>query len=856
MWATGSAAEEIVIGGLHGLDPQREQEPYPVLLALSGGGARGLAAVGVLKAFEERQIRVQAIAGTSMGGIIGGLYACGYSADDLDRLVRDLDFGELLGNSPARRSMLLTQRQENERHLLSLRLRDFRPQLPQGLTAGQRLSALLTSLTTKADYLAGGDFARLPIPFKTVTTDVASGRPVIIDHGSLADAMRATMAFPLAFTGVEQGDRLLMDGGMLKPIPVDVVREMGHPGDIAVAVNTTSPLVDKSRLNTALDIASQVTSIMTYDKLEAELALADIGITIDCPEVTLMAFEHVDTLIQLGYTSGLAVCDSIISLWRDRNERRDLVISAVDIVPRHDALERDLAEHLLNTTLSRRELELELKESCRRHNLFELTATVNTVRGDDSGSREVALQITAVRNPAGSGLRMRFEGNTIFDDSALAARFDFSDEAVTTEAVKDGLDSVIAMYTASGYDLAEIRSVDIDDTAGLITVSLDEAMIKRIDVSHNERTRDWLVRSYFPLHVGEPYSTEKATRGIANIYGTELFERVTLGIHPNDGGAVIDLGVYEKIYTQVRLGWHWHEQYGSEEFVELLDDNAHGIGMEYLMHGRLGPDRRGIYGSVSVDRLFFTYLTARLRLFHEQIDRRIYGVDGGEIGQRDEKTTGGLVTFGQQIARLGTVSTSLRAERVKYRDSRFDEDVRFDLRSVLFESQLENFDRVPFPHAGHKHVLRVQFAGKYLGGDIEYTKFFSSIESYLPLGNTVNYHPRLALGLSRRGLPPSEQFYLGGTHSLIGYRTHELGGDKMFQFNQELRLKLPLRLYLTAIYDIGEVYVSGDQIKLRNLQHGVGGSLALDTPIGPFEIGYGYVDRDHDRWYFNAGFDF
>ncbi|MCP4634018.1 MAG: hypothetical protein GY855_13920, partial [candidate division Zixibacteria bacterium] len=127
-------------------------------LALSGGGARGLSQIGLLRAFEEANIQIGAIAGTSIGGIIGGLYTSGYSADSIEQIVKSINFPELFSNRPHRNSMFLTQRQEKERYLLSIRFDGFKPYFPHALTAGQELSDLLSSLTLRPNYISGGDF--------------------------------------------------------------------------------------------------------------------------------------------------------------------------------------------------------------------------------------------------------------------------------------------------------------------------------------------------------------------------------------------------------------------------------------------------------------------------------------------------------------------------------------------------------------------------------------------------------------------------------------------------------------------------------------------------------------------------
>jgi len=163
----------------------------------------------------------------------------------------------LFSNTPARSTMFQTQRRERGRDLLNIRFRGIVPVIPQALTAGQKLTELLTQLTTEANYTSAGDFTKLSIPFATVTTDMITGKEVILTSGSIADAMRATMAYPLAFTGLEINGKLLMDGGMVNPIPVKIVRRLSPKKDFVVAVNTSTPLVEKERLVTPIDIANQ-----------------------------------------------------------------------------------------------------------------------------------------------------------------------------------------------------------------------------------------------------------------------------------------------------------------------------------------------------------------------------------------------------------------------------------------------------------------------------------------------------------------------------------------------------------------------------------------------------------------------
>lgn len=848
------SARTIVVGGLDGLSPSDSVARYDIALALSGGGARGLAVIGALKAFEEKGLTVNAVTGTSIGGIIGGLYACGYSPDELADMVYTIDRSGMFSNQPSRTSMFLTQRQERGRHIVSVRFDGLQPVIPQALTAGQRLTELLTGLTARANYLADGDFTKLPISFKTLATDIVTGQTVVLDSGSIVDAMRATMAFPLAFTPLETDGKLLMDGGMVVPIPVDLARSMSDTTGYVVAINTASPLLPRDELVTPVDIANQATSIMTADKLRRQLERADFVIEPAIDWASTTDFERADSLIAVGYREGLQLADEIIDDVRRNLHDRRYLIEDVSFTSSTPSWADSLRRSLTGRTWSEHELTCELSRLAVERQLYRLEAE-SAVRRLPLRPPFVDLSLSIQSGLPVSSLQVQVHGNETITDSTIIALLVDTCDVLTGSCVKEGLERIIDEYRRRDHDLAEITAVTVDPRANHIKLAVDEGLIHRVVINGNERTRDWFVRASFPLEEGEPYSSALAAQGQADIYGTDLFDRVTVDLKRSQQGPVVVIGVEEKAYLQVRLGWHWHDDYHSEEFIELLDDNLFGAGIEGRLHARYAPDRQYYYTSLRADRIFDTYLTGRLRLFHNRLDRYIYGDRGNVAAERDERRTGLELRLGQQISRLGTVSAALRAEEVDYRTLGGDE-VDFGLRALHLQSLVETFNRRPFPETGKRHLFEVEFAGEFLGGEVEYTKFYSSLEAYWQFGSVINYHPRIAIGLSRSGLPPSEKFYMGGVRSFMGLRTYQLGGDKLFHMSHELRFKLPWRFYLTGRYDLGEVFTSAEDIKADRLRHGGGAILAFDSPIGPFEFAYGWSEDDMERFYINIGLRF
>ncbi len=229
-------------------------------LVLGGGGARGAAHIGVLKELERQRIPVDVVAGTSMGAIVGGLYASGMSVSDLEALTGSLDWAAALSDEPQRADMSFRRKQDDAQFPIDLELgvRGTDLVLPQGVIQGQKLDLLLRDLTLHVSDIQ--DFDDLPIPFRAVASDIERGEAHVISDGDLARAIRASMSVPGAIAPVEIDGRLLVDGGLIGNLPVDVMQAMGV--DIIIAVDVEFPLYSRAEMDSALEISEQVLTIL------------------------------------------------------------------------------------------------------------------------------------------------------------------------------------------------------------------------------------------------------------------------------------------------------------------------------------------------------------------------------------------------------------------------------------------------------------------------------------------------------------------------------------------------------------------------------------------------------------------
>lgn len=287
-------------------------------LVLSGGGARGLAHVGVLKVLEAERIPVDAIAGTSMGAVIGGLYASGMTPAEIETLVRSLDWDKAFSDRPPRGDLNFRRKQDDREFLVHfpIGVKGGKFLLPRGLIQGQKLSQILRRET---QGVAGvDDFDALPTRFRAIATDLETGERRVLAGGDLTEAMRASMSAPGVFTPVELDGRLLVDGGLVENLPVDVARQLGV--DVLIAVDVGFQPVGRRQLNSAFAVSNQMLSILMLHETARQRALLgadDILVEPSLGSLSSLDFSVVDETIELGRQAAAAQAARLAPLAAD-----------------------------------------------------------------------------------------------------------------------------------------------------------------------------------------------------------------------------------------------------------------------------------------------------------------------------------------------------------------------------------------------------------------------------------------------------------------------------------------------------------------------------------------------------------
>jgi NTE family protein len=275
----------------------QDAKPQPkVGLVLSGGGAKGFAHIGVLQVLEEAGLRVDYIAGTSMGAIIGALYSIGYTPGQIKEIVMDQNWLDLFDDQVMRRFLPMVGKDHANRFTAIFPIKQGKVGMPSGLITGQKLQTLLARLTWPVHQVR--DFRNLPIPFRCLATNLENGQRVVLNQGVVSEALRASMSIPTVFVPMEIDGALLVDGGLVDNLPVAEVLKMG--ADIVVGVDVSATLRTKEQLNSLIEVLDQTINFQTYAWVQEQRKLCQLLLVPDLSGYTPADFNRVESLIEKG----------------------------------------------------------------------------------------------------------------------------------------------------------------------------------------------------------------------------------------------------------------------------------------------------------------------------------------------------------------------------------------------------------------------------------------------------------------------------------------------------------------------------------------------------------------------------
>lgn len=836
-----------------GLYEKVSKEKVKVALALSGGGARGLAQIGVLKALEEKKIPIDLIVGTSMGSIVGGLYAAGYSLDELDSIARKLEWESFisLDRKSDRRELFVDQKITEDKAVLNLRLQGLKPIIPTSINDGQRLSNQLSLLVLQAPIHVNESFDNLLYNFRAVCTDLVTGEKVVLSKGSLGLAMRASSSVSFFLSPTKYDSLILVDGGLVANIPVKTAIE--GEGDFVIAVNTTSGLHNEEELVYPWIVADQVVSIPMKLLNESQLNKADFVIQPNLFSRNATDFSNIDSLIYQGYIFAQSLADQIKtkidSTRRERNSQygavyKNFLLNASAAPEFYDALS-SYTNKIDNITA--KDIKLALEDVYGTGEYENLEARIE--------KKDELYYIEIIGNKKPEIKSFRTIGVQLINsqdvDSVLTA---ILNKPFNERKIVEAIVEVLKLYRKKGYSLAYIKNIFFDAESGELTLSFDEGKISKIYVTGNERTAETVITRELPIQEGDYFLLKNVEDGLTNLRSTNLFSDINFDVKKDGNENIIVLTVSEKVSGLARIGFRSDSENKTQLSLDIRDENVFGSGTEVgvVIYG--GARNRGYILEHRANRIWNTYLTYKINAYYQFDDAFVYGDDlpksesrfsRSALGEYRQVYYGASLSVGTQVEKFGNLIFKGRyqIDDVSNKINEVISPYRVKIVSLKISTTIDTQDKYPYPEKGFLFTGFYETAQTVLGGEIGFTNLFFDYKSYFTFAENHTIAPRFSLGFADKTLPLSQHYSLGGQYSFYGMREDELRGRQLFITSLEYRYNLPFSIffdsYLSARYDLGSVWEVQDEIRFKDLRHGIGAALSLDTPIGPADFAVG-----------------
>ncbi len=830
---------------------QKVAIPRPkVGLALSGGGARALAQIGVLRALTERGFPIDLVTGTSMGSIIGGLYSIGYSVEDIDSIASVTNWDDLLGGEAKqnRRELFIDQKLSEDKAVITLQLDGLKPILPTAINDGQRLTNYLNLLSFQAPVRLIDDFDKFEIPFRAVATNLITGQPYILRSGSLTQAMRASSSVSFLLSPVRYDTTLLVDGGLVANIPVDITRQEG--ADFVLAIDATGDLHAADRFDLPWIVADQVISIPVKLLNRQQLEHADFVITSGVSAATLADFSEISGMIDLGYAGTLPLMDSLEAIYNKRfydNLRKDeQFLKRVTIDESSTAGREILLSYIGMDSLSTARILYDLYQLNRNNEYDSLFAVIRT--GEDASY----ISIHGRRAPLIR--RISYGGIELIDTAVVNTRLKkLLNKPFTPHRILDGVKEILKLYRTAGYSLAEIDTLQFNRESGVLYISVKEGIISEVEIIGNTSTLETIITREFPVKQGDLFIYESFQQGLTNLRSTNLFENIIVSVSKDSGRNKLVMEVFEKETNLVRIGLKLENENNPQLSFDIRDNNVFGSGSELGLLLFLSP-RAGIVGAEHrANRIFDTYFTYRINAYFSYDDIYIYRENSVSAshynktisGEYRQSFAGASLSLGSQVRRFGNLIITGKYETIKTTNLR-DNSVSelFDhISTVKISSTIDTQDKYPFPERGIRFHAYYETALKVFGSDIAFTNLGVEYKGYLPLSESHVLGTGARIGFADATMPLPYHYSLGGQNSFFGMREDEFRGRQIFLTSVDYRVKLPFNIFFDTYalfrYDLGSIWEVKDQIRFNDLRHGAGFTISLNTPVGPADFSLG-----------------
>jgi NTE family protein len=840
----------------HAMRPARKT----VGLALSGGGANGLAQIGVLKAFEEAGVPIDFIAGTSMGAIIGGLYSSGYRAEDLEKLAYTLPWQSIISinDNYSRSNIFLEQQRIRDRASIAIRINKFKLVVPKSLSSAQELTETFDRLTLNSIYKTTGNFSSLPVNYRAVTTDLVSGERVTLTSGSLSEAMRASSTIPILFEPIIRNGCQLVDGGLVANLPVDELDAFN--AEYKIAVDTHGSMYTSiGELDLPWKAADQAMNILTKLQYPAQLKKADIVITPDLEKHKATDFSDTKALIDAGYAKGKSLAAIINRSIKKNNyiKTRSIEHYAKSIRFPKESSEFREQYNLASSIVSHASDPAQTLQELLKTDLFTKVYTEL-----DHNHKKAIFHLEPLP-PINHVIITGAPTEALLTDEINTCFKPIIQTLYTNEAGSRALESLIKNYRDKGFSLVSIESISLDKEHTL-QIKLSSGKPDGIAIERNRNiTGITAITREIKIDTTKALRLEKALESIDNLYETGAFNRVSLspefietGDHQKN--TILRFTFDEKPSSVLRLGFRYDETNNAQFLLDLRNENFEGTTSSIGGWLKTGRKNNLLNLEFSMPRLGQTHLTMSSRLFYDQhlfenrkieFSKEFFSSHANNLNYYGIQKFGVNTSFGARIRKNGLLLVDLTMQNSlsynNHKNSNALKTASTDMLTIGTQFTLDSRNNTMLPSTGNYTHFRYTITPSLLHTNNMMWQTSGIHEENVPLANNTTLQLSGLFGFSSNNTCLSEKFFLGGpgtpySRRFIGLRENDIASNNIAVAGVHLRYKPPFTfLFPTSLimhYNVGNIWEERDDIALSKLIHGAGTSLVWETPLGPARL--------------------
>lgn len=834
-------------------------ELYPkITLVLSGGGARGISQIGVLKALEENNIKIHSLTGTSIGAIIGGLYAIGNDANALMNLIVDYDWNQIvsLKDYSSRSHLFFDQKEIYDRKLVTMKFRNFEFTPPQAINSGSGFDSFLQSMIWSSPYMPSTNFDSLKYPLRIIATDLVYGKSISMKNGNLSRAIKASATIPLRFPTVRIDSMVLVDGGILANIPVKSAFEFNP--DMIIAVNSTSPLLERFDLVNPWNIADQAISTAMKKLSDTDMLLADFVINPDLGDKKNIDFTELEKIAYEGYKTLNDSLDKILN--RIAQKRNAKLEEIIDIVfpnitnSRVEFIGFDNEDSTLLTTLGNDEI-------------YHIRSVINTMYNSTNFGKykyftveqiDNHIKIKAVKYPMIFSVKVLLEPSYISlgDSLELFLKQNYANTQYNPDTHHDIIENSYEYLKHSGFLMAKVINIELHN--GELIVNCNLGLVNEIQIKGNKQTASYLIDRDLKFKIGMPCEPNMIIESGDNLLNTNLFEDVDIYPTINDKGEmVMQVNVKEGGTQTISIGGRVDNERNVQAGLDLIQDNILNTGSRFLMRFAIASSYLLTEASITNPRFFRTDITTSFTAYYNRTDRNTFAPKVisqpnrfSNIKTRDiaEERYGATALTGMQLDRQGRLYAQLRYEQQRYFHISDALPPYYTISTIKFGTIFDNRNSLDFPTQGRLIDISLETNLLPVANAIPFSKahfIYSANKSY----STHTINTSLSFGVADITMPLPEFYSLGGEDSFFGMFEDEERGRQLFRGSLGYRYLLPFRVffdtYLSIRYDFGSTWLVPEDIKFSSFKHGIGSTIALDSPLGPlkFSVGRSFLFR-------------